>query len=108
MSAIDNQAGRDGSGAACNASGAMTMRQMSIALTAIIVFGPVAAANGQVARDQGPCGRITAACEAAGFTRGGIGTGTAPYTDLPSGLASRRPGEDLKLTWRKQTGAYPV
>jgi hypothetical protein len=59
----------------------MTMRQMLIAVTALIVFGPAVTANAQPARDQGPCGRITAACEGAGFTPGGIGTGTGLQVD---------------------------
>jgi hypothetical protein len=57
------------------------MRPMLIALAAFIVLGPAAGANAQPARDQGPCGRITAACQAAGFTPGGVGTGTGLRAD---------------------------
>jgi hypothetical protein len=57
------------------------MRPMLIALAAFIVLGPAAGPNAQPARDQGPCGRITAACQAAGFTPGGVGTGTGLRAD---------------------------
>jgi hypothetical protein len=59
------------------------MRHMLIAIAArcALIFALAAPSNAQPARDQGPCGQITAACQAAGFALGGVGTGTGLMAD---------------------------
>jgi hypothetical protein len=61
--------------------GGKDMRQMLSAPAALLVAGLAAPANAQPAREQGPCGPITAACEAAGFVPGGVGSGTGLRAD---------------------------
>ncbi len=57
------------------------MREIWMALAGFLVFGLAATANAQPTRDQGPCGRIAASCQSAGFTPGGIGSGTGLRAD---------------------------
>jgi hypothetical protein len=57
--------------------GAISMRQLLTLLTApcALIVGWIVCSAAQAAREPGPCGQISAACESAGFTKGGASAG---------------------------------
>ena len=58
------------------------MRQGMMLLAAIcLLVGPVMPLGAQPARQDGPCGQVTAACEGAGFVRAGARSGTGLIAD---------------------------
>jgi hypothetical protein len=59
------------------------MRRIPITIAAFftLVIGSAVPSTAQPARDRGPCGEITAACQSAGFTQGGIRDGTGLLAD---------------------------
>jgi hypothetical protein len=57
--------------------GAISMRQLLTLLTApcALIVGWIVCSAAQAAQEPGPCGQISAACESAGFTKGGASAG---------------------------------
>jgi hypothetical protein len=64
-------------------AGAIMTRQLPISIAALYTFvaGPVGPLTAQPPQGWGPCGQVTAACKAAGFTLGSASAGTGLQAD---------------------------